>query len=306
MGGFGDFFKGAGGGLISGAFDLVGSGISAITGNKAQQREYERQKEFAQNGLRWRVEDAKAAGIHPIFAVGANTPSYSPQAAVGTDFGLSQVGQDIGRAIEAGQTRRERQEMADVQKAYYEAQVQNVLAQTEQHRAQTEAIKQGIINDALYNNVDFISQSALASQDKVRSQGGVPSKPETSGSSGGVSSLADPDPTSAFEINPDGKRVRLGHSQALHDKYEDMFIIEYLPVVQGMLYDLRYRLTREPVQDTNGKWYAWNGSFFDEVNIKTYRPWWHNWFRSNASKIGSLIKTNDHTPKRRPADFIGY
>lgn len=36
------------------------------------------QKEFAQMGIRWRVDDAKAAGIHPLAAVGASGASYSP------------------------------------------------------------------------------------------------------------------------------------------------------------------------------------------------------------------------------------
>lgn len=173
------WLKDIGSGLVSGAASLIGGGISAITGKQARDREYERQKEFAQSGIRWRVEDAKAAGIHPIYAIGANTPTYSPQAAVGTDFGLSDAGQNISRAIEAGQTRAERQEMAQIQRRYYEAQIDNVEAQTRQHEAQTDAINQGIINDALYNNVDFIRQSYLASSDKVRSLGNVPSKPST-------------------------------------------------------------------------------------------------------------------------------
>lgn len=164
------FFDGAASGLISGALGLLGGGVSAITGKQNADREYERQKEFAQNGIRWKVADAKAAGIHPLYAIGANTSTYSPQAAVGTDFGLAKAGQDIGRAIEAGQTRQERQEAQSIQNKYYEAQIKNVDAQTRQHEAQTDAIRQGIINDALYNNVDFISQSALASQDQVRTQ----------------------------------------------------------------------------------------------------------------------------------------
>lgn len=36
------------------------------------------QKQFAQLGIRWKVEDANAAGIHPLAALGANTMSYTP------------------------------------------------------------------------------------------------------------------------------------------------------------------------------------------------------------------------------------
>ena len=34
-------------------------------------------EEMARMGIRWRVEDAKAAGLHPMAALGASTPTYS-------------------------------------------------------------------------------------------------------------------------------------------------------------------------------------------------------------------------------------
>lgn len=37
------------------------------------------QKEFAQNSIQWRVDDAKKAGIHPLYALGAQGASYTPQ-----------------------------------------------------------------------------------------------------------------------------------------------------------------------------------------------------------------------------------
>jgi len=68
------------------------------------QKQYEQQKEFAQSGIQWKVKDAEAAGIHPLYALGANTISYAPQS-VGSnpnDFGfLKETGQNIGRAIDA-------------------------------------------------------------------------------------------------------------------------------------------------------------------------------------------------------------
>lgn len=79
--------------------------------------------EFAQNGIKWRVEDAKRAGIHPLAALGfsgANTPTisisggYQPSAGGydrGPDIGasLANMGQGIGRAVAATQTPLERQ-----------------------------------------------------------------------------------------------------------------------------------------------------------------------------------------------------
>lgn len=40
--------------------------------------DYARQKEFAQNSIQWRVADAKAAGLHPLYALGGAGSSYQP------------------------------------------------------------------------------------------------------------------------------------------------------------------------------------------------------------------------------------
>lgn len=71
------------------------------------------QEEFAKKGIRWRVADAKAAGIHPLYALGANVSSYTPSsAAFASDNSmgnaLASAGQDVGRAINATRTAPER------------------------------------------------------------------------------------------------------------------------------------------------------------------------------------------------------
>lgn len=71
---------------------------------KAGEKNYQAQKEFAQHGVRWKVDDAKAAGIHPLYALGAPTTSFAPSYS-GTP---SSYGQDISRAIDATSTRSER------------------------------------------------------------------------------------------------------------------------------------------------------------------------------------------------------
>lgn len=84
------------GGLASAAASLFGAKSEADT-----------QKQFAQKGIQWKVEDAKKAGIHPLFALGANTVSYQPSN-VGSSLGsaLSEMGAGIDRsraaASEAG------------------------------------------------------------------------------------------------------------------------------------------------------------------------------------------------------------
>lgn len=49
------------------------------------------QREFAQNTIRWRVEDAKAAGLHPLFGLQGNNATFSPNAVSvgdGTSVGI--------------------------------------------------------------------------------------------------------------------------------------------------------------------------------------------------------------------------
>ena len=92
--------------------------------NQWSQKNIDLQKEFAQSGIRWKVEDAKAAGIHPLYALGANTTSYSPvsvggvsapgstpyASSGGSSLGgaLADAGQNIGRAVSAMATPQEK------------------------------------------------------------------------------------------------------------------------------------------------------------------------------------------------------
>lgn len=110
-----------GGALISAGSNLLGGFLGergADARNEANlafaQKQLEMQREFAQNGIRWKVADAQAAGIHPLFAMGA--PPFNPSP-VSLDFqepgfgmaqALAQTGQDIGRAIHATRTNDDR------------------------------------------------------------------------------------------------------------------------------------------------------------------------------------------------------
>jgi len=96
---------------------LIGAGASLLGtffGNQqraeGQNREIELQKEFAQNGLRWKIEDAERAGIHPLAALGATGASYSPVGlgANDTAAGFSAAGDSFSRAIDATRTSGER------------------------------------------------------------------------------------------------------------------------------------------------------------------------------------------------------
>ena len=77
---------------------IFGANKSAKAAAKAQRRQEQLQYDFAQKGIRWRVADAKAAGIHPLYALGASGAQYTP---VSTTPDYTSMGQSIGRAAMA-------------------------------------------------------------------------------------------------------------------------------------------------------------------------------------------------------------
>lgn len=95
--------------LIGGALGALGSILGGNAAEKGKKAEIAYQKEFAKQGVRWRVEDARAAGIHPAIAMGASVPSYTPVGlGSGTAEGLAGASQAIGGAISRTMTAPER------------------------------------------------------------------------------------------------------------------------------------------------------------------------------------------------------
>lgn len=80
----------------------------------AAEKEKDRQLslEFAKNGIRWKADDARAAGLHPLAALGGGSSysgsaiAFAPESGLAT--GLAAAGQDVGRAINATRTAPER------------------------------------------------------------------------------------------------------------------------------------------------------------------------------------------------------
>lgn len=117
------------GALISGGLGLAGSIGGSVLGGRSNDRaaaaNAQIQRELAQNGLSWRVADAKRAGINPLAALGASIPSGSP-VAVGQDYGdlgLGALGQDISRAMTAKMTAEQR-EIHELNKEMLRAQIE--------------------------------------------------------------------------------------------------------------------------------------------------------------------------------------
>lgn len=135
------------GGLISGGLGLIGGILgnksasdsaakNAASSERVAQMNIDMQKEFAQHGVSWKAEDARAAGIDPLAAVGAPV-SYYPTNYTPIDYKkdysyLGKAGQDISRAIGSTQTKAQRELQAlQLERAHLEndyALIRNVKA----------------------------------------------------------------------------------------------------------------------------------------------------------------------------------
>lgn len=147
--GLGDFFQSPSDYIFPGS----GMVIDYVTGGPAQRAQQEAnrlnrdinaqnvalQKEFAQNSIRWRVEDAKAAGIHPLAALGASGAQFSPNSIpvgvedpgdpIGRGLDLLRAGQNVSRSMMATMTQEERQ-LQQLRMAREMAEIELIHAQT--------------------------------------------------------------------------------------------------------------------------------------------------------------------------------
>lgn len=168
MGLFGDV-AGAVGSVVGGALGLAGSAASNANAAAINKFNYKAQKEFAQNSIRWRVADAKAAGLHPLAALGAQSSGYTPSATIGDspDFSfLQDVGQNIGRAIDAKRTNRERVEQERKQNLLFKEELKGRRLQNQETQTRIDSMKW-----------DMAMEAARNAERSVRTQQQVPVMP---------------------------------------------------------------------------------------------------------------------------------
>lgn len=106
---------------------LLGAGLKLVGGLMGQNQAKDAQEaanaqaaaniksqyEFAQNAIQWKAADAAKAGIHPLYALGASTTSFSPVSVgqvTSSPLGeaLGSIGQDVTRAASANRSPTER------------------------------------------------------------------------------------------------------------------------------------------------------------------------------------------------------
>lgn len=96
---------GAGASLVGG---LIGNNNAAAANRQQVELANQNatlQRQFAEHSIQWRTEDAYRSGIHPLYALGAQTHSFSPVSIGHTPSPMPQalaaVGQDVSRAVQA-------------------------------------------------------------------------------------------------------------------------------------------------------------------------------------------------------------
>lgn len=240
------------GAAISAIGSVAGGLLSSSSASKAAQKNYEAQKEFAQNGIRWKVEDAKAAGIHPLAALGTNSATFSPSYVAG-DNGLAQAGQYIGNAVEATATRAEKR-----------------LAQVQQQETYNEQLRGLRLDNDI--RAEQLLQMKLNAQTALQ-RPSVPSMPSVVPSKASQSGFGDDIPAVSWLVDPDGHR-RIVSSQEYRDLYEDTPGLEFLPHISSSWQQFKH---------------ANNG---DVVNGFIYDPSVSNWvpFNSNNPRHKELQK----------------
>lgn len=86
--------------IISAGSSLIGGVIDNIFGNKSAKKAQKREDTAIQR----RVADANAAGVHPLFALGANVSSSAPVHVGSMGSTFRDMGQDISRAVSANRS----------------------------------------------------------------------------------------------------------------------------------------------------------------------------------------------------------
>lgn len=102
--------------LVGGGTALLGGIMSSRSNRAAAEANAAAQERYAKEGIRWKVADAKAAGISPEYALGANTTSFNPTY-TGSQQGniIADAGQNIARAAMASEPAESRKINAALQ-----------------------------------------------------------------------------------------------------------------------------------------------------------------------------------------------
>lgn len=98
-----------GAGAVAGGASIAGGLISAEANKDIANMGYQQQRDAMLHGIQYRVEDAKRAGIHPLYALGAPGFNINPIAIQDTlGPSIINAGQSLGNAITRLETQDDR------------------------------------------------------------------------------------------------------------------------------------------------------------------------------------------------------
>lgn len=140
------------------AGSALNAGLQAISNTSANQNQwdinyfnYNAQKEFAQNSIQWKTQDAKNAGIHPLYALGNNASSYTPSSYIPSDR-APQV--DVAGAMSLlGQEAQT--DLLKSQKSYYDALAKEIRDRSKAMSGQNSEQMSGLTTGAPINGLGF-------------------------------------------------------------------------------------------------------------------------------------------------------
>lgn len=260
-----------GGAAIGAIGSLIGGHQSAKAAEHQAALQYEHQKEFAQNGIRWKVADAKSAGIHPLAALGAQTFSYNPVMTQTDDRGISEALGRMGQGVERAYQAKQMQVDRELDQKLKNAQIENVQAQTDAVKAQAEASRQAVARTAL--------PPPMPVANKKKPGEAIPTPPDLR--------LSEPIRMEGFYMDHHGRKKGLIPSDELKQRTEDVFGVEWGPFIYTLLRDAYGRLSGNEVAG-----HYWHGGLLDGE----YKPYSRREYHGKISKEGP--------PLRRVKNFL--
>lgn len=162
------------------------------------QQQIDLAREFAKNGIQWRVEDAKKAGLHPLYALGAGATASPPQLLGGGDYRSGTLPAQPGQSP-------------------WQQMAATLLPSMFQFLASTAATNSKLVDMALPGQfTDPMGSLGLVQNQPVRRSATVPGQPGIQAGHG---------PTAKYQVKPDGG-LGLLPSDYAKEAAEDQFIPE--------------------------------------------------------------------------------
>lgn len=287
------------GAAISALGSLFGGRKSNESNAKMMKEQLRYQREFAQQGIQWRVEDAKKAGLHPLYALGAQTPSYSPvyssdsmgpaiaNASDSIGRAVSQIGAD--RATKAAERMAMLEAASRISSNEAMAQYYRSLAARSGHEAM-HTVGMPEINSS--NPIGFQASEPVLMEGASTSGGAILKMPEISTSRPGTDHVVGgPANPSLREYQLGGMKMLLPDASNLGEALE--------PLSES--WPLAYGVYRENVEHYGEAW--------KEQFLRKYGPDWGAWIRGlfgAAGKIKRRSKTESMRGRPRRGSYVPY